>query len=103
MEWMSTSSRNIDFNQGILGNDEDLFWGKEILWCFGTTQDLEKDGNSGWDVGYTVNVEEWWVGLRNVQDKKKEKRQLSSPERYWAWYGHQGDRPQAGGYNQDQC
>ena len=73
MEWMSAGSRDVDLNQRIPGDDEDLFWREEILWCLRTTQDLEKDWDSGWNVGNTVNVEKWWVGLCEIEDKKIQK------------------------------
>jgi len=70
MEWMSASSWDVDLNQRIPWDDEDLFWRKEILWLLGTAQDLEKDRDSGWDIGDTINVEEWRIGLSKVQEKK---------------------------------
>ena len=63
MEWMSASSWDVDLNQRIPWDDEDLFWRKEILWLLGTAQDLEQDRDSGWDIGDTINVEEWRIGL----------------------------------------
>jgi len=68
MEWMSASSRDVNFNCLVARENEEMFTGNEVLRLCCAGKNLKQCGNGGRNPGDAVDFPERRVGLSNVQE-----------------------------------